>query len=103
MELRSLVLEVAPELHETVAFRSLCYFKPQRPYGVTGGNVCLIRTRGKSLLLSFLHGAFLPNPDGRLQGRGKAKRHIDVREHGDIERRAFKQLIRAAARHEPGK
>lgn len=102
MELRSLVLEVAPKLHETISFRSLCYFKPGRPYGVIGGNVCLIGTRGGSLFLSFLHGAFLPDPNGLLQGKGKAKRHIEVREPADIERRALAQLVRAAVRYEPG-
>jgi hypothetical protein len=102
MALRDLVLDVAPHLDETIAFRSLCYAKPGRPYGVIGGNVCLIGTRGRSLHLAFLHGASLPDPDGLLQGKAKAKRHVELTAASDIERGALERLIRAAVEHEPG-
>ena len=101
LELREFVLEVAPELAETIAFHSLCYFKPGRPYGVIGGHVCGIGARDGCLHLGFIHGASLPDPDGLLQGTGKAKRHIELRSPKDIRRRAFKKLIHAAIAHEP--
>ncbi len=90
-ELRSFVLRTAPELDETVAFNSLCYYKPGRPFGVIGGNVCMIATRGDCLYLGFIHGASLLDPEGLLRGTGKAKRQIEIRESSDILRGAFKK------------
>jgi len=101
LELRDFVLEVAPEVAESNAFNALCYHKPDRPYGVIGGNVCMIGVRGDHVELGFIHGAFLPDPDGILEGKGKAKRHIVIRNRKDFRRRAVKRLIRAALAHEP--
>ncbi len=102
LELRDFVLQVAPELAETIAFNALCYSKPDQPYGVIGGNVCLIGLGGDRLRLGFIHGAFLPDPDGLLQGTGKSKRHIELRSVKDIRRQPFERLIRAAIAHQPG-
>ena len=101
LELRDFVLEVAPEVAETIAFNALCYYKPGQPYGVIGGNVCMIGLRGDRLELGFIHGASLPDPDGLLQGTGKASRHIELHSVKDIHRRAFKRLIRAAVAYQP--
>ncbi|MBN2562675.1 MAG: DUF1801 domain-containing protein [Phycisphaerae bacterium] len=101
LELREFVLQIAPELDETIAFNGLCYSKPGRPYGVIGGNVCLIGERNGTLHLGFIHGASLPDPDRLLRGTGKAKRHIEVRSTKDFRCRAFEKLIRAAIAHEP--
>jgi hypothetical protein len=103
LALREFVLEVAPELAETIAFHALCYHKPGYPYGRIGGNVCMIGLRGDCLCLGFIHGAFLPDPDPDtlLQGTGKAKRHIEVRSPKDIRRGALKKLIRAAIAYQP--
>ena len=101
LELRDFVLETFPELAETIAFNALCYYKPGRPYGVIGGNVCLIGPGDDCLHLGFIHGASLPDPDGLLQGTGKAKRHIELRTPKDLHRRAFKKLLRAAIAYKP--
>jgi hypothetical protein len=101
LELRDLVRDAAPQAHEKIAFSGLCYFKPNQPYGVIGGNICLIGVRGDAVLLGFIHGAGLPDPDGLLQGAGKAKRHIEIRTPRDIRRRAFKRLLRAAVDYTP--
>ncbi len=101
LELRDFVLETAPELAETIAFNALCYFKPERPCGAIGGNVCLIGPGDDCLHLGFIHGASLPDPDGLLQGANKAKRHIELRTGKDLRRRTFKKLLRAAIAYEP--
>jgi len=103
LELREFVLEVAPEAAECVAYNSLCYYIPGRPYGVIGGNVCGIGVRGDHVELGFIHGAFLPDPEGLLEGKGKAKRHLVIRTRKDFRRGAVKRLIRAAVAHDPGK
>jgi len=79
LELRGLVLRIAPELDEQIAFHSLCYTVPGRPYGVIGGNACAIARKGDAVHLGFIHGASLPDPRGLLRGKGKAKRHVELR------------------------
>jgi hypothetical protein len=101
LELRDLLLEVGPELSEMIAFKALCDYRPNEPYDVIGGNVCLIAPRGDCEHLGFIHGAFLPNPEGLPQGTAKAKRHIELRSTSDIQRSAFRKLLRAAIAHRP--
>jgi hypothetical protein len=101
LELRELVQDAAPRAHEAIKFNSLCYYKPNHPYGVIGGNVCGIGVRDDCVYLSFIHGAFLPDPDGLLQGTAKAKRDIPIRTSADIRRAAFTKLIRAAVAYTP--
>jgi len=101
VELRDLVLDTAPQVAETVAFNALCYHKPDGPYGRIGGHVCSIGMKGDCLLLGFIHGASLPDPDGLPKGTGKAKRQIELRSRQDIRRDAFRALIRAAVKYDP--
>jgi hypothetical protein len=103
VELRDLVLDAAPEVAETVAFNSLCYHKPDFPYGRIGGHVCSIGMKGDCVHLGFIHGAALPDPEGLLTGRAKYKRQIELRTRKDIRRNAFRALIRAALAHDPTK
>ena len=101
LELRDLVLRVGPQLDEQIAFHALCYTVPGRPYGAIGGNVCMIGCKQGSLLLGFIHGAFLPDPHGLLEGTGKAKRHIEWRVPGEIRADLLEPLIRASIDHDP--
>jgi hypothetical protein len=101
LELRAFVLRVAPELDEQIAFHALCYSVPGRPYGVIGGNACAIGRKGDAVHLGFLHGAFLADPEGLLQGTGKAKRHIELRSTQEVPWEALEQLLRASISHDP--
>lgn len=101
LELREFVLGVAPTLVEGAALNSIAYRVPGRRGGVIGGNVCLIGLRGDCVHLAFVHGAGLPDPDGLLLGKAKAKRYIELRGASDIRRRAFGKLIRAAIAYQP--
>ena len=98
---RDLVLEVAPGLSEKIAFNALCYYKPGLPYGVIAGSACLIGARGGTLILGFLHGAFLPDPDGLLQGRAKAKREMAILSVEALRRPSVAALIRDAVAYDP--
>ena len=101
LELRELVQQAAPKAHEAIKFNSLCYYKPNHPYGVIGGNICGIGVRDDCVQLGFIHGAFLPDPHGLLQGTGKAKRHIEIPTSSEIRRTALAKLIRAAVAYTP--
>jgi hypothetical protein len=96
--LRALVRSCAPRATEALKFHALCYFVPGTPFGAIGGNVCMIEIRPAGVRLSFLQGARLSDPDGLLQGRGKAKRHVDILSPGDLRGNAIQDLIRASAR-----
>ena len=101
LELRELVQHAAPKAHEAIKFNSLCYYKPNHPYGVIGDNICGIGVRDDCVQLGFIHGAFLPDPQGLLQGTAKAKRHIEIRTSSEIRRTALAKLIRAAVAYTP--
>ena len=98
---RDLVLEIAPALSEKIAFGALGYVKAGVPYGVIGGNVCLVDVKRGRLRLAFLHGAFLPDPEGLLEGTAKAKREVPLADLEDLRRPAIAALIRAAVAYDP--
>ncbi len=101
LELREFVLRCAPRAAETIAFKSLCYYKPDMPYGVIGGHICGIACRGDRVILSFIHGASLPDPARQLVGRGKAMRRIELAASEKLDRVYLRKLLRAAIRHDP--
>jgi hypothetical protein len=46
--------------------------------------------------LGFYHGVAVPDPDGLLEGAGKALRHVKVRSIEDAGRPALRRLVEAA-------
>lgn len=103
LALRRLVLRCAPGAEEAVRFHSLCYFRPLRPFGCIGGNICMIEAGRQGVRLSFLHGASLPDPGAVLMGRAAAKRFVPIRSSVDWRRHEVPELIRASARAAEGK
>ena len=101
LEARALVLELAPQLDETIAFRALCYARRDAPYGVIGGNVCLVDVKHGQLFVSFLHGASLPDPARLLRGKAKAKRNLPIASAADRRHPAITDLILAAVAYDP--
>lgn len=101
LELREWVLKTAREASETIAFHALCYYKAGVPYGVIGGNVCGIGWRDGCVIVSFVHGASLPDPAGRLIGNGKAMRRLRYSPDEPLDRAYLKKLLRAAVAHDP--
>ena len=96
LALRKIIFKAAPNASEKVAFNSLVYYRAGAKYGAIGGNVCGIGVKDGELHLGFIHGAMLPDPQGILQGKGKAKRHTVVRTMRDVRNGAIAELIRAS-------
>ncbi|MDH4119605.1 MAG: hypothetical protein OEX04_12760 [Acidimicrobiia bacterium] len=58
------------------------------------GYVCAIFPRSQIVYLSFERGARLPDPDGRLVGRGRTVRSLEYRPDDEVE--GFESYIDAA-------
>ncbi|NAZ35615.1 DUF1801 domain-containing protein [Rubellimicrobium sp. CFH 75288] len=46
--------------------------------------------------LGFFRGTSLPDPEGLLEGTGKALRHVKLRQPGDLDRPGLRALLEAA-------
>lgn len=53
------------------------------------------------LVLYFLRGARLPDPDALLRGGGKVGRHIRLTSHRDLGRADIRELMEVALEHAP--
>jgi hypothetical protein len=99
--LRRSVLSAAPGAAEAFRFHALCYFHPRAFFGAIGGHICFIELRGGRVLLSFIHGAALPDPKRLLFGRGKSKRFVHIPDEATASSAAVRSLVRAAAALHP--
>src|SRR4030067_1907333 len=81
-ELRNLIAAVSPDVTETVLWDGLAYFNPKMG-GPIKGAICQITILRDHVRLAFVRGAFLPDPKGLLErkGRSKHKRHITLRSY----------------------
>lgn len=97
--IRGLIHDADAEVVEEVKWR-----KPLNPAGVAvwshGGILCTGETYRDKVKLTFAKGASLPDPSGLFNASldGNARRAIDLREGEQIDKGAFKALIRAAVR-----
>ena len=82
LELRDLVLELAPDAIEQIdqPARLLAYGYAQT-YTHT---ICVIIPQKSYVNLGFPRGVELPDPSGLLEGTGKKARHVKIREFKQI-------------------
>ena len=59
-------------------------------------NICLMVVYRDHVNLMFPRGVDLKDPEGLLEGRGKAMRHVKMRLCADVDRPGVRQLIRQA-------
>jgi len=100
LELRNLVASVAPDSAETIHWGCLDYYDERRGGPVSAG-ICQIGVREDHVELGFIHGAFLPDPKGLLEGGRKAKRFVRLHSYEDAPWDDLKELIAASARFDP--
>jgi hypothetical protein len=96
-ELRSLIVSVAPTATEVVHRKGFVYYDEDRGGPVSAG-ICQIRLHPDHIRLAFVHGAFLPDPRGLLEGDQKAMRYVRVYSYDDAPWDELKALITASAR-----
>lgn len=90
--MRKLILEADPEAVEEVKWRGV-------PVWSHGGILCTGETYKKAVKLTFAKGASLPDPEGLFNAslEGNMRRAIDIHEGEQVDAKAFKTLIQAAA------
>jgi hypothetical protein len=94
--LREMVRQTAPEAEETVLWGGLSYHRP-RVGGRVKGAVCQIGAKRGQVRLDFIHGIWLNDPHGLLQGERRSKRFIPIATVNDARRPEVADLIRQAA------
>lgn len=101
MAVRQLMATYEPLVKETIRKLGISYHKPTEGGFVKGG-IGGIDPHDGGVRFKFIHGAFLPDPARLLTGDQIAMRHLMLRSMRDVDRPAFKALIRAAVAFKPG-
>ena len=100
LELRSLIASIAPTATESQHSRGFAYYFKERGGPISAG-ICQIGIYPDHVRLGFIHGAFLPDPQGRLVGEPKYKKHLRLYHYDDAPWDYCHQLITAASRFDP--
>jgi len=100
LELRNLIVSAAPDAVEVVRWGGLSYFHPGGG-GIVSAGICQIGIHEDHVRLAFIHGAFLPDPAGLLEGDRKAKRYVRIASYEKAPWDEMKELILASSRFDP--
>lgn len=90
MTLRQLIRETAPEVQETIKWGMPCY--------EYNGLLCSINPAKAYVNLQIFRSAELTDPDGLLEGTGKAMRHVKVRSTDSMPSQGIRALLKEAIR-----
>jgi hypothetical protein len=95
LALREIILEEVPDASESIyqVYTVAIWF------GFSGkmkDMFCYIATSAGHINLGFPRGSTLPDPNGVLEGDGKAMRHIKFASRRDLERSFVRRYIRAS-------
>ena len=74
---------------------------PKKSYGAVKGGICQIEIHIDHVRLSFIHGAFLPDPQELLQGERLYKRYVRLASYESVPWEALRELIHASAQFDP--
>jgi hypothetical protein len=99
-ELRSIIVTLAPTATETIHRKGFSYYYAERGGPVSAG-ICQINLHGDHIRLAFIHGAFLPDPKGLLEGDRLYKRYVKITSFDQAPWDDLQDLIAASARFDP--
>jgi hypothetical protein len=97
LELRNLIAEAAPQAHEEIRHHSLSYYYEKQGGPVSAG-ICGIGIYVDHVRLIFIHGYFLPDPEGLLEGERKYMRYVKLTYFESAPWKALKELISESSR-----
>src|SRR5262245_53500681 len=79
--LRGMVRGIAPDLDERFGWGQILYQREQR----LGNFIVSLLPQRTYVNLEFIDGTMLPDPAGRLEGKGKHLRHVKIRTVTDVD------------------
>jgi len=108
LELRNLIFSVSPTVTEVIQWKGLSYYDSARGGSVSAG-ICQIfvenglKSADKTghVRLAFIHGIFLPDPSGLLQGSASYKKFVRINSYVNAPWGALKDLIQASSQFDP--
>jgi hypothetical protein len=100
LELRNIIISVAPDAVEVIRWKGLSYFHEGRG-GVISAGICQIAIHEDHVRLAFIHGAFLSDPRQLLSGTQKVKRHIRLKSYDEAPWEYLRQLIEESSHFDP--
>jgi hypothetical protein len=100
LQLRNIIASVAPSATETLHPWGLTYYHQDRGGPVSGG-ICQIGIHKDHVRLAFIHGAFLPDPRGLLDGDRKYKRYVRIETYEQAPWDDLKDLIISSSQFDP--
>ena len=99
-ELRNIVAGVAPTATEVILWKGISYYFKEQGGPVSAG-ICQINVLEDHVRLGFIHGAFLPDPRGLLEGDRKVKRFVRLCCYENVPWDDLRELITASSRFDP--
>jgi hypothetical protein len=100
LELRNIIVSVAPDAVEVIRWGGISYFHEGRG-GIVSAGICQIGIHKDHIRLAFVHGAFLSEPRNLFEGTQKYKRYVRIESYDDAPWDYLKQLIEEASRFDP--
>jgi hypothetical protein len=100
LEIRNIVAMVAPDATECQHSRGFSYYHKEQGGPVSAG-ICQIGIFHDHIRLGFIHGAFLPDPEGLLVGEPKYKKHIRIYHFEDAPWEYLTKLIVISSSFDP--
>jgi hypothetical protein len=100
LELRNIIASVAPTATETIHRKGFTYYYAERGGPVSAG-ICQINLQRDHIRLAFIHGAFLPDPKGLLEGDQLYKRYVKIYSFERAPWDDLQNLIVASANFDP--
>jgi hypothetical protein len=100
LEIRNIVAGIAPGATESQHSRGFSYYDKERGGPVSAG-ICQVGIYHDHIRLGFIHGAFLPDPEGMLVGEPRYKKHVRIYHYDEAPWEYLRALIAASARFDP--
>jgi hypothetical protein len=100
LEIRNIVASIAPDATERQHSRGYSYYHKEHGGPVSAG-ICQIGIYRDHVRLGFIHGTFLPDPEGLLVGDPKYKKHVRIYSYEQAPWEYLRQLILASSRFDP--
>ena len=97
---RDVVFKEVPSAWEKFKMTGIAYFLEEDSTPLKG-MICHMVPLADCVQIGFIFGAFMPDPQGLLEGEQKAKRTAYVRDYGQVPWKALEDLIKAASEIDP--